>query len=309
MARRTPRDGSLVEFTLPAPRQFDFSWLCDFLGTRALSPIEYVEDGVFTRSLRFGSRTAAVAVRVDGAGRGRRVVRVRAVGSVEPACLRAAVGRMFDLDAPVGEFLRLAAADRYLRRVVARRPGIRLPVYHDPFEALIRAILGQQVSLSAARTLGERLVRRCGDPCTSIDGRPLHAFPRPAAVAALSVSAIRALGVTRAKASSIRSAAVAVREGRLDLGRLRMRPSTESDATLRALPGIGGWTSAYVRLRGFGDRDAFLPTDLGVVKALARWRIAPGLVDLVTDRWRPWRGYATLHLWSSLAERPGSGDD
>ncbi len=215
------------------------------------------------------------------------------------------VDRLFDLDAPLGELHDLAAGDPVLAPLVAARPGMRLPVYDDPFEALIRAILGQQVSVAAARTIGGRMVARFGRPAPAFEegGEPLRFFPEPETLAKAGEEALRALGLTGAKARSILGCSEIVASGALDLGSLRTAPAEVADAALRALPGIGPWTAAYVRLRGLGDRDAFPAGDLGVRKALA----APGEklanereAERRSARWRPWRGYATLHLWAGL---------
>jgi 3-methyladenine DNA glycosylase/8-oxoguanine DNA glycosylase len=219
--------------------------------------------------------------------------------------IRRAVVRMFDLDADLPAFHAMAEEDPILRDLVPRRPGIRLPQLIDPFEGICRAILGQQVSVTAASTMVERLVRLLGEPAPTLDHSLFLTFPHPARVAAAGPEALAATGLTRAKASALHGVAVAVAEGHLDFERLRRSKADASHASLVALPGIGPWTASYVRMRTLGDRDAFPASDLGVVKAL-RTLLPQGdrltIAEIVTlgESWRPWRGYATLHLWNSL---------
>lgn len=278
---------------------FDAAWLSDFLGTRAIPGLESFSAGEYRRALR--GRDATIGIRFGG-----KSLEVRIAGALAPKEVPALVGRLFDLDAPLAELHTLAAADPTLAPLVAARPGMRLPVYDDPFEALIRAILGQQVSVAAARTIGGRVVARFGRPAPDFGSgeEALRFFPDPETLAEAGKAALRELGLTGAKARSILGCAEIVASGAIDLTALRAAPADAATAALRALPGVGPWTAAYLRLRGLGDRDAFPAGDLGVRKALA----APGeklaaeaAAELRSAPWRPWRGYATLHLWAGLA--------
>lgn len=275
---------------LPAPPDFDFAWTLGFLAARVVPSLEGIEDGEYRRSLRVDGRPVTLAVRFRPGE-----LTVRSSPRLPPSVLRRLVTRMFDLDADLGAFHALAAGDPLLRELVAARPWIRLPQYLDPFEGTVRAILGQQVSLAAASTMVDRLVRRVGDPASS----PFLAFPRPEAVAALGHQGLLELGLTRAKAAALHGLAVAD----LDWDRLRAAPAEEAEAELDALPGIGPWTASYVRMRTLGDRDAFPAADLGVIKALRALLPeppTPGRIAALAESWRPWRAYATLHLWHSL---------
>ncbi len=278
---------------------FDAEWLGAFLGARAIPGLESFTEGEYRRALR--GRDATIGIRL-----GRKSLEVRAAGALDPAELPALVGRLFDLDAPLGELQALAAADPILAPLVAARPGMRLPVYDDPFEALIRAILGQQVSVAAARTIGGRMVARFGRPAPAlgeVEVPPLRFFPGPETLAEAGEAALRELGLTGAKARSILGCARLVASGAIDLVALRSAPADEATAALRALPGVGPWTAAYLRLRGLGDRDAFPAGDLGVRKALgAAGEKLPSEAETerLSEPWRPWRGYATLHLWAGL---------
>jgi len=286
----------LVKIPIRGP--FDAPWLGAFLGARAIPGLESFTAGEYRRALR--GRDATIGIRFA-----RRSLEVRVAGALGPAEVPALTGRLFDLDAPLAGLHALAAADPILAPLVAARPGMRLPVYDDPFEALIRAILGQQVSVAAARTIGGRMVGRFGRPAPvlSVGDEPLRFFPAPETLAAAGETALRELGLTGAKARSILGCAGIVASGAIDLQALRAVPADEATAALRSLPGVGPWTAAYLRLRGLGDRDAFPAGDLGVRKALA----APGeklasetAAERRSEAWKPWRGYAVLHLWAGL---------
>lgn len=269
---------------LPAPPDFDFDWTLGFLAARVVPSLEAVEDGEYRRSLRVDGQPVTLAVRFRPGE-----LTVRSAPRLPPAKLRRLVTRMFDLDVDLGAFHALAAGDPLLRDLVAARPWIRLPQYLDPFEGTVRAILGQQVSLAAASTMVDRLVRRVGEP----------AFPLPQAVAALGQQGLLELGLTRAKAAALHGLALAD----LDWEHLRTAPAAQAEAELDALPGIGPWTASYVRMRTLGDRDAFPAADLGVIKALRALlseEPSPARIAALAESWRPWRAYATLHLWHSL---------
>jgi 3-methyladenine DNA glycosylase/8-oxoguanine DNA glycosylase len=298
-------EGTVVRLTAPAP--FDFGWAVRFLAARTIPSLESVGAGGYTRVARLGGAgVATLGVRATTGARGEVRLTARADLAVPAAALRAAVIRLFDLDADLGAFLAGARRDRVLGPLVRRHAaGIRLPQLLDPFEGVARAILGQQVSVAAATTLADRLVRLLGTPATPAPGtRPdapvLRAFPLPGEVAAAGGERLRALGLTRAKAAALAGAARAVADGALDLGALPGLPAAEAQAALLALPGVGPWTASYIRMRALGDRDAFPAADLGVIKALARRGVPRRRIETVAERWRPWRAYATLHLWESL---------
>ncbi len=292
---------------LPLPPGFDLDWTLDFLAARTVRSMEAVAEGEvreYQRSLRAGGRTVTLAVRARR-GRSGDALEVRTAPALSAEETRRLVVRMFDLDADLAGFASLAAADPVLSRIVPRRPGIRLPQLLDPFEGIVRAIVGQQVSVAGAATLLDRLVRLLGEPAPPLDEHRFLAFPSPAAMASASPEALGATGQTRAKVAALQGVAAAVLDGRIDWDRLRGGTAEESHATLVALPGIGPWTASYVRMRTLGDRDAFPASDLGVIKALRTLtpqgdRITLPEIAVLGERWRPWRAYATLHLWNSL---------
>jgi len=205
----------------------------------------------------------------------------------------ARVRRWLDLDADPGLIDAALAPDPLLAPLVAARPGLRVPGAVDGFETALLAVLGQQVSLAAARTLAGRLVAAVGTPGPG----GLTAFPTSAVVAAAGPDALRAaVGVTGARARTLHAVATAVAGGlALDPGADR----AQTRAALLALPGIGPWTADYVALRALGDPDAFPADDLVARRALG---VRTGREATLRARgWRPWRGYALMHLWTSEA--------
>lgn len=309
--RRAPSAGSI---RLTVPGDLDFGWAARFMAARMIPSIEMVtatglERVVWLDSPATGAGAQAVTIAVEyrQAADGPRLV-ARSAPQLPVAQLRAAVARMFDLDADLTHFTEIARRDAVLDRIVGATPArLRLLQLLDPFEGLARAILGQQVSVAAARTMADRLVRLVAMPAARLPSgdvipltRPRFAFPRPEAIAELGAARLRTIGLTRAKAAALHAAGVAVASGRLDFAVLRRAAPEDADLALRALPGVGGWTAAYVRLRALGDRDAFPATDLGVIRALQNLGLPRTRMLAAAERWRPWRGYATLHLWASL---------
>lgn len=188
------------------------------------------------------------------------------------------------------------AIARRLGGLARGEPGLRLPGTFDPFELVVRAILGQQITVKAARTLASRFVAAFGTPLDTPHASLTRVFPSPAGVAGLPVDAIASLGIIGARTRTILAVADALASGRLALV-----PGADPDRTiaaLKALPGIGEWTAQYVAMRALGARDAFPHTDYGVMKALGE-KNAQRLLEL-GEGWRPYRAYAVMHLWRSL---------
>jgi AraC family transcriptional regulator of adaptative response / DNA-3-methyladenine glycosylase II len=187
-----------------------------------------------------------------------------------------------------------AAADGHLARdpvlgpLVAARPGLRVPGTVDGGELAIRAVLGQQVSLAAARTLAGRLVAAAGEPLPEPDGTLTRAWPAPEAIVAVAPS----LPMPRARQRAVAAMAGALADG------LQLRPGVDLAATrtrLLDLPGIGPWTAEYIAMRALADPDAWMPTDLGVRHGLERL----GVGAEAAEAWRPFRAHAVMHLWAA----------
>jgi len=201
---------------------------------------------------------------------------------------------LFDLDADPDAVDRALATDPVLAPLVAARPGLRSPGHVDPQELAVRAVLGQQVTVAAARTLAGRLADRYGEPLPAPSGGLTRLFPSSAALAE---AADEDLAMPRARQRAVRGLCAALATGAVDLSPGVDREQAAAD--LLALPGIGPWTVSYVRMRALGDPDAYLPTDIGVRHGL---RAAQAPDDLDPDSWRPWRSYAVHHLWAALGD-------
>jgi AraC family transcriptional regulator of adaptative response / DNA-3-methyladenine glycosylase II len=204
--------------------------------------------------------------------------------------------RLLDLDADPVTIDRVLAADDVLRPLVRAHPGMRLPGAFDGFATTVLAILAQGVTLASARSLAGRIARSHGRVVDVGDPAIGRVFPEPEVLARADLSAV---GLAGRRAATIRAVAAAMVEGRIAL-------DAEADrgpalATLRAIPGIGPWTTGYVALRIFGDRDAFPPGDAAVRAAFRRLGLPsdPASIAARSETWRPWRGYALVHLWAS----------
>jgi AraC family transcriptional regulator of adaptative response / DNA-3-methyladenine glycosylase II len=295
LRRRAPaaRPVDALRFEVAYRPPYDWARQLAFLEARSLSEVESVEPGAYRRSLAVeaGGRRHAGWVEVTPAG-GRATLAVRLSASLAPV-LPAALSRvkhLFDTDCDP------LAVDEALGALAAPRPGLRLPGAVDGFEVMVRAVLGQQVTVRAARTLARRFVEAFGEPVETPFPGITRLFPSPQRIAAQSRDAIAALGIIGRRADTLRAVAAAIVAGELDL-----RPGADVEATLArltALPGIGDWTAQYVAMRALAWPDAFPAADYGVMKALgvARAREASARAE----GWRPWRAYAVMHLWHSL---------
>jgi len=182
--------------------------------------------------------------------------------------------------------------------LAADEPGLRLPGAFDGFELAVRAIVGQQISVSGARTLNSRLAAAFGT-ALDVPGAPgvSRLFPQPATLAELPAGELRAIGLTQARTRTLIALAEACAQRTLEL-----RPGADVPTTrdaLLAIPGIGPWTADYIAMRALGWPDAFLASDLVVLKVLSETRPARALAR--SEAWRPWRAYAVLHLWRIAA--------
>ncbi len=282
---------------------FDGDGLFGFLSARALPGVERVERDLYERTFAEGRRIGTVGIRRGANGRSPSLS-MEFPSWANSGDLSSRVSRLLDLDANPRAIGRVLSRDPLLAPLVARRPGLRLPGAWDPFEVAVRAVLGQQISVAGARTLAGRLVTLCGRPLPMRYARAdlTHVFPTPGAVAEADVARI---GLPRARAAALRSFAGAVADGSF----LLAAPSGLDDfeARLTALPGFGPWTAHVVALRAFGERDAFPVGDLGLARALERAGVGgrPREIAARAECWRPYRAYATLHLWASLADAKG----
>jgi AraC family transcriptional regulator of adaptative response / DNA-3-methyladenine glycosylase II len=264
----------------------------EHLAVRAVPGLEEVtDDGAYRRVLSLPHGTAVVALlpRTDHVQATLRLADLRDLSAAVQRCRR-----LLDLDAdPVAVDERLRA-DRVLAPLVAATPGLRVPRSVDPFEAAVRTVVGQQVSLAGVRHAATALVARYGQPLEHPQGGVMTSFPRAAILADADLTAI---GLTRQRAATVRGLATAVADGNLhlDVGVDRV----EARHTLGRCFGIGPWSVEEIALRGLGDPDAFPSSDL-VLLRMAKALGLPATAGTLRDHaaaWRPWRASAAQHLW------------
>lgn len=288
--RRGGGRGSL-RVRLDARLPFDAEALLAFLAARTILGVEEVADGTWRRVVVENGAPGVIAVTPDESGV---VLEVPLPLARALPRIASRVRGVFDLDAEPARIDSVLRRDPLLGPRVRARPGLRLPRTLDPFESALRAVLGQQVSVRAARTLVARAAERFGARLEAADGGLTHALPDAQAIAGASPDELAALGVPLGRARALRSVAEVFASGAIDAS----TPPDEAMAALVRLPGVGPWTAEYVALRGLHWPDAFLPSDLGVKKALGGARPKQALAR--AEAWRPWRGYALAHLWSTL---------
>jgi len=287
-----PPQPGVLHLRLPVRAPFDADSVLGFLGRRAVPGVESYDGTTYRRALRLPHDEATVSLRSAG-DHVACTLSLRDPRDVVPAVARCR--RLLDLDADSSAVDEALGTDPLLGSLVRSRPGMRVPGAVDGAEVAVRAVLGQQVSVSGARTLAARLVSAYGTPLTLPFEGITHQFPTAAALAGADPAA---LSMPRRRGQTLVDLCAALAGGtiRLDAGADR----DEVDAALQALPGIGPWTAGYVRMRALGDPDVFLPSDLGVRHGLQRLGL-PGHPRAAADRaaaWRPWRSYALMHLWS-----------
>ena len=289
-----------IALRLPFREPFDANGMLHFLGTRAVAGVETFDGETYRRTLRLPHGTGIVALS-DGGDHVHCVLRLEDLRDLGTAVQRSR--RLLDLDADPVAVADVLDSDALLGVLVRRFPGRRVPGSVDGTELAFRAVLGQRVSVAGARTLAGRLVARCGEPLpgelAAEADEPAYLFPGPNAVAEATLEDI---GVPRVRRETLRGLARALAGGEilLDSGSER----GEVERKLVELRGIGPWTASYVAMRALGDPDAFLPTDLGVRRAISSFGHADDRrsIAALAERWRPWRAYATQHLWASLGE-------
>jgi AraC family transcriptional regulator of adaptative response / DNA-3-methyladenine glycosylase II len=285
-----------VTLHLPARAPFAGDQVLTFLGARAVAGVEHFADGVFRRTLRLphGSGVVALEPATGGLRCDLQLADLRDLGPAIQRCRR-----LTDLDADAPGIADTLGEDPVVGPLVRRAPGRRVPGTVDGGELAIRAVLGQQVSIAAAQRLTGALVATVADPTGIADAHvPLH-FPTAAAVR----EAAAGLRMPQARRDTVKGLATA-----LDGGELALDPGTDPRATVAALAGIRGigpWTTGYVAMRALADPDALPVRDAAVRRALTVRDVDPDRQRTITERWRPWRAYAVMHLWAAPT-RPGS---
>jgi len=301
--RRPPRElrikksgePSAIVIRLGYRPPYDWNAILDFLGHRAIEGVEQVANGRYRRTIAVDGATGTVEV-VPGE-RNCLVATIRISEVSGLLSIVARLRRLFDLDADVETIGAHLAEDPNLAPLIARRPGLRTPGCFDAFELAVRAILGQQITVTAARQLAGKIAKLAGTKISGADGLT-HIFPTPAQLAKADLSAI---GMPKARIACLKSLAEAVLKDK----KLLEPVGSYEDAVARllSLPGWGPWTAQYWALRALRDSDAFPESDVGLLRSPAvangNGRISPKALLARAENWRPWRAYAAQHLWTA----------
>ena len=309
--------GTWLSLRLACREPFDAAAWLGFLAARAIPGVEQVTADRYARTVRTAAGPGIIEL-IPRPGQGHVLLRARlsGLGAIGPVV--GGARRLLDADADPAAIGAALAADELIAPLAAARPGLRVPGAYDGFELAVRAVLGQQVSVAAASTFAGRLAARLGVPlpADSVPDDPSGASTDPPASRApaaglpglsvvfpgpevLAEANLDGLGLTTARQRTLRALAAAAAGGGLTLD-----PGAdpgELAARLAGVPGIGPWTIGYILMRAAGDPDAFPAADLGLRRALARLG-APSGHDA---RWRPWRAYAAMQLWTWPAQ-PGA---
>lgn len=285
--RAAPDGPGGVSLRLAVRRPFAGADVLAFLGERAIPGIESWDGHTYRRTLSLpdGHAVATVTAADDHVAAS---IRLEAWTDLAVAVQR--LRRLLDLDADPTAVDDLLRGEPAFAALVRAHPGRRSPASVDPYETAVRAVIGQQVSVAGARTVAGRLVGAVGAPLAFAD-ELTHVFPDPERLA---TAADSCFSMPVARRATLRRLADAVGSGTV-----RLDPGAAVDAAraaLLALRGVGPWTADYVTMRGLGDPDRFLDSDLGVRHALA----ALDLDATAAQRWAPWRSYAVHLLWASL---------
>ncbi|WP_102192528.1 DNA-3-methyladenine glycosylase 2 family protein [Microbacterium aurantiacum] len=307
-ARRRPTPGpragaegldapGAIDLVLPYRGPLDADGVFAWMAARALPGVEETTAASFRRHLRMAGGPTWFEVRQEDDERLHLRARVTGLGDLAP--LVGTVRRIFDLDADPLAVDDALAAHPELAPLVARTPGIRVPGSADPHEMLIRAMVGQQITVVAARTALTALANALGE--RTADGGLL--FPTMQAIAERGVDVLRG---PAARIRAITGAAEALADGSLTL--TVGDDGADQRRAMLAMPGIGPWTADYVRMRVLGDPDVFLPGDVAVRAGAAASGLPaePAPLTAWAERTAPWRSYLTAHLWRAAPVRTAS---
>ena len=285
---------------LPFRPPYDFEAVLAFLAPRAFAGLEHVDETGYERTFGTPAQPGWLRVTRDRAKPDTLCAELHGLTSADMADAERRLRTMFDLDADPRVIGRVLARDPLLVPLVKQRPDTRVPGSWNGFEVAVRTVLGQQVSVKAARTFAARLVEAHGVPLAIAHPSGLHRlFPSPETLA---TAPLRDIGLTGARAASLNSMAQAVADGRVSFD-----PGQSLEVFLASwisLPGIGDWTAQYLAMRALHHPDAFPAGDLVLRKAASK-----GLDTLLTipalraraKDWSPWRSYAVIHLWQTAA--------
>ena len=295
--RRRSTPTGRVTLRLAVRQPFHVDGLLEFLGGRTIAGVERIDGRTYARVLRLPHGLGAVQLTLhdDHVACELELADLRDTAVAVQRCRR-----LLDLDADPLAIDEVLSADPLLAPLVASTPGLRLPSQVDGFEVAVRAIVGQQVSVAGARTILGRFAQTYGTPVTfdlAASHGLTHAFATPEALAEADDTA---LSMPRSRARALIGVAQAVADGKIELDPGADRDAVRAD--LVALPGIGPWTADYISMRALAHPDLMLETDLIIRRMLDCHGVEPER----TERWKPWRSYAAMHLWRASVDVEGT---
>lgn len=273
---------------------YNWQGMLEFLAPRCTPGVEVVENGSYRRSISLNGQTGYFEVSLE-ANSPALLVRLQFGDPRSLFLIIERIRAMFDLNADWAAIVESLKSDPWLTHAMRTEPGLRVPGCWDGFELATRAILGQQISVKGATTFAGRIAAKFGRAFTAAAGLT-HIFPPPETLAEANLSNI---GLTRARAETVRAFARAVGDGRIRFdGVVKLE---ETLGRLCEIPGIGSWTAQYVAMRALGEPDAFPSGDLGLLHALGL--TSTRQLEQRAEGWRPWRSYAAMYLWRMAGER------
>ncbi|HEV2703711.1 MAG TPA: AlkA N-terminal domain-containing protein [Steroidobacteraceae bacterium] len=274
---------------------YDWPAMLRFLEQRAIPGVERVASGIYSRTIALDGVQGRISMQPGGDNALRASIRTSKLATLPNIIAR--LRRQFDLAADPLSIAAHLGSDPVLAPLLKQRPGLRVPGAWDGFELAIRAVLGQQISVSAARRLAGRLVSGYGKPLLEAEGNLTHVFPTPEALVEADLSRLGMPGSRAATLNGVAAAALAnpgLFGAHCDLN--------EAIERLRSIRGVGEWTAQYIALRQLREPDAFPAADVGLMRALVDTqgqRPTPPQLLARAEPWRPWRAYAAQHLWAA----------
>lgn len=293
----TPETGATDTSTLLLSYRSPYDWdgILEFLRARSIRDVEFVTGESYARTVRLGKHAGWIRVTHAPEKRALRVEFTHALTPVLPALL-GRLRSLFDLSARPDLIAAHLKKDRLLRKSVAKNPGLRVPGAFDGFEMTLRAIVGQQITVKAATTIAGRIAERFGAKIVTPFPELTRVSPLAESIAKASVSDIAKLGIVSARSKCILALARAFHSGAL-----KLEAGAHPEAVIRQLvelPGIGPWTAQYIAMRALRWPDAFPKEDIAVQKNLGG--VSAKVAEEMSQRWRPWRSYAVIHVWRGL---------
>jgi AraC family transcriptional regulator, regulatory protein of adaptative response / DNA-3-methyladenine glycosylase II len=291
--------GSEIALKLRFRSPYDWDGVASFLKARLYQGVEAFEGDIYCRSFSIDGHVGIV--RVGPGGADWLNVRVTCSNLIVLARAISNVRRAFDLGGDPATINEHLSADPLMAKLVTRRPGLRLVSSWGSFEGVVRAVLGQQITVQAAIGLGNELVRVLGHELPAeiaTTGSITHIFPEPATIAAADLSFLK---MPRSRQRTLQAVAQAF----VDQPTLLEGEGATVRARLNAIAGIGPWTLDYIALRVLNDPDALPATDVALIRAFGLMTGGSSSGDLLASHgknWQPWRSYASQHLWASLAD-------